>query len=355
MKFDVFSVFEKASDTKNSSIGAFSLKFDVHKKRQGLRKDRTCEDSTWQLSRFYPMIEQNELPKEDYPCMNDPSRTFHGRTQSESAKMVEPSLAHSMISRRTATWALPRNSYDGNSSDSVLRHASSDFKKIGRRVYVFIVSGATRSEREALLSKVIQVARLKSNIVFKREVNEFRRSVNGKDQSGTRNDEAVRNDGEFNKYSVTASGAVTRSYHALSQKLNIEKNDRELKPVSRYKGDIFTPGGENGVEKTDAATRTLSNRTGIWMYQALNNYKFEFHPESSQYQHVRVSRMATNGLLVHLGCDVITVSSAEEQGNADKTAKESLLRVGIDGAVLKPISVKALSELLEHKKVLHVA
>ncbi|PWA56469.1 Armadillo-like helical [Artemisia annua] len=60
MKFDVISVFEKASDTKKSSIGAFSLKFDVHKKRQGLRKDRTCEDSTWQLSRFYPMIEAED-------------------------------------------------------------------------------------------------------------------------------------------------------------------------------------------------------------------------------------------------------------------------------------------------------
>ncbi|PWA42415.1 Sec1-like protein [Artemisia annua] len=65
---------------------------------------------------------------------------------SESAKMVEPPPAHSMISRRTATWARPRNSDDGYSSDSVLRHASSDFKKMGRRVYVFIVGGATRSE-----------------------------------------------------------------------------------------------------------------------------------------------------------------------------------------------------------------
>nr|GFD38954.1 SNARE-interacting protein KEULE-like isoform X2 [Tanacetum cinerariifolium] len=75
---------EQASDTKKSSIVPFSLKFDVHKKRHGLRKDRTGEESTWQLSRFYPVIEElieklskNELPKEDYPCMNDPSPTFH--------------------------------------------------------------------------------------------------------------------------------------------------------------------------------------------------------------------------------------------------------------------------------------
>lgn len=31
-------------------------------------------------------------------------------------------------------------------SDSILRHASSDFKKMGKRIFVFIVGGATRSE-----------------------------------------------------------------------------------------------------------------------------------------------------------------------------------------------------------------
>lgn len=31
-------------------------------------------------------------------------------------------------------------------SDSVLRHASSDFKKMGKRIFVFIIGGATRSE-----------------------------------------------------------------------------------------------------------------------------------------------------------------------------------------------------------------
>ncbi|XP_071692966.1 SNARE-interacting protein KEULE-like isoform X1 [Rutidosis leptorrhynchoides] len=148
---------EGSSDVKKNLIGAFSLKFDVHKKKHGLRKDRAAdEQSAWQLSRFYPIIEElieklikNELPKNDYPCMNDPAPTFHGRTQSESARMVDPpsaAPAHSMRSRRTATWARPRDSEDGYSSDSVLRHASSDFKKMGRRVFVFIVGGATRSE-----------------------------------------------------------------------------------------------------------------------------------------------------------------------------------------------------------------
>ncbi|XP_071693054.1 uncharacterized protein [Rutidosis leptorrhynchoides] len=92
---------------------------------------------------------KNELPKNDYPCMNDPAPTFHGRSQCESARMADPpsaAPAHSMRSRRAATWARPRDSEDGYSSDSVLRHASSDFKKMGRRVFVFIVGGATRSE-----------------------------------------------------------------------------------------------------------------------------------------------------------------------------------------------------------------
>ncbi|KAK3217972.1 hypothetical protein Dsin_011942 [Dipteronia sinensis] len=141
-------------ESKKSSIGAFPLKFDIHKKKRAARKDRTGEQETWQLSRFYPMIEElveklskKELSKNDYPCMNDPSPTFHGTNQ--SAAIHEAPAAHSMRSRRTTTWARPRNSDDGYSSDSVLRHASSDFKKMGQRIFVFIVGGATRSELRA--------------------------------------------------------------------------------------------------------------------------------------------------------------------------------------------------------------
>ncbi|XP_011029096.1 PREDICTED: SNARE-interacting protein KEULE [Populus euphratica] len=141
-----------ASDTKKRSTGAFSLKFDIHKKKRAARKDRTgAEETTWQLSRFYPMIEElidklskGELSKDEYPCMNDPSPTFHGTSQ--STPMHQAPAPHSMRSRRTPTWARPRNSDDGYSSDSVLRHASSDFKKMGQRIFVFIVGGATRSE-----------------------------------------------------------------------------------------------------------------------------------------------------------------------------------------------------------------
>lgn len=141
-----------ASEIKKTS-GGFSLKFDGQKKKNAARKERTDEEETWQLSRFYPIIEElveklskGELPKNDYPCMNDPSPTTNGNTQSVSARTTQVPTAHSMRSRRTPTWARPRHSDDGYSSDSVLRHASSDLKKLGQRIFVFIIGGATRSE-----------------------------------------------------------------------------------------------------------------------------------------------------------------------------------------------------------------
>ncbi|KAJ0010600.1 hypothetical protein Pint_33532 [Pistacia integerrima] len=68
--------------------------------------------------------------------------------QRSSAAVNHNPPAHSMRSRRTPTWARARNAddVDGYSSDPVLRHASSDFKKRGQRIFVFIVGGATRSE-----------------------------------------------------------------------------------------------------------------------------------------------------------------------------------------------------------------
>ncbi|KAJ6427575.1 hypothetical protein OIU84_023046 [Salix udensis] len=110
-----------------------------------------------------------------------------------------------------------------------------------------------------------------------------------------------------------------------------------------------------------------------------------------------VSRMATKGLLMQLGCDVTTVSSRDEclhvvsqdhkvvcidvcmpdgfeaaarlhekftknherplivalTGNTDKVTKENCMRVGMDGVILKPFSVdkmrSVLSDLLEHR------
>ncbi|KAL2902271.1 SNARE-interacting protein KEULE [Bienertia sinuspersici] len=143
-------------EAKKSSIGAFALKFDT-KKKHGIRKERVGEETAWQLSRFYPLVEElveklskGELSKNEYPCMNDPSPTFHGAAPPAAIQYTETPVAHSMRSRRTPTWASrPRSSDDGYSSDSILRHASSDFKKMGRRIFVIIVGGATRSELRA--------------------------------------------------------------------------------------------------------------------------------------------------------------------------------------------------------------
>lgn len=58
-------------------------------------------------------VSKNELSKEDYPCLNDPSPSFHGTSYGGSVIQHPP--AHSMRSRRTPTWARPRGSDDGYS------------------------------------------------------------------------------------------------------------------------------------------------------------------------------------------------------------------------------------------------
>ncbi|KAG0496023.1 hypothetical protein HPP92_000714 [Vanilla planifolia] len=141
-------------DTKKTSGGSFSLKFDAQKKKHAARKEREDDEETWQLSRFYPIIEElveklikGELSRKDYPYMNEPTPTKQAGLASTATTQKGPNQGpHSMRSRRTPTWAKQRVSDDGYSSDSVLRHASSDFKKMGQRVFIFIIGGATRSE-----------------------------------------------------------------------------------------------------------------------------------------------------------------------------------------------------------------
>ncbi|CAL9089776.1 unnamed protein product [Musa acuminata var. zebrina] len=140
-------------DSKKASGAGFSLKFDVQKKKQAARKEKNDEEETWALSRFYPVIEElieklskGELSKDEYPYINNPSATAPAASNNALARASTAQPAHSMRSRRTATWAKTRNSDDGYSSDSILRNASSDFKKMGQRIFIFIIGGATRSE-----------------------------------------------------------------------------------------------------------------------------------------------------------------------------------------------------------------
>ncbi|XP_047320829.1 protein transport Sec1a-like [Impatiens glandulifera] len=141
-----------------TSGGGFSLKFD-NKKQTNLaaRKDRAGEEETWQLFRFFPVLEElieklnkGELPKDEFQCMNEGDSSSNMSNGSgapnSSAKPNQPPAPHSMRSRRTPGWA-KRNSDDGYSSDSALKAAATnDFKRMGKRIFIFIIGGATRSE-----------------------------------------------------------------------------------------------------------------------------------------------------------------------------------------------------------------
>ena len=98
--------------------GGFSLKFGTHKKKHGIRKERNQDEEAWQLSRFYPMIEElieslhnGELSKEEYPCMNEPSSTFQSsRTNCASIRSTNSSAHSVRISKPSSIWARPRHS-----------------------------------------------------------------------------------------------------------------------------------------------------------------------------------------------------------------------------------------------------
>ncbi|XP_037447052.1 probable protein transport Sec1a isoform X3 [Triticum dicoccoides] len=107
------------------------------------------DKGTKMMQELIEQLSKGELPKDEYNCMNDPSPSFHvGPTTTSTSARTSP--AHSMRSRRTGgSWARPRGSDDGYSSDSVLKHASSDFQKHGQRIFVFVIGGATRSELRA--------------------------------------------------------------------------------------------------------------------------------------------------------------------------------------------------------------
>ncbi|KAK7390113.1 hypothetical protein VNO78_25412 [Psophocarpus tetragonolobus] len=146
------------SSNKKTSTGggSFSLKFNNQKTKHAARKDRNGEEETWQLFRFYPMLEElienlnkNELSKTEYSCKNEPSpsNAKGGSVRNNQQTQTAPTAApHSMRSRRTANWGRSRSSDDGYSSDSTLKNVITDFKKMGKRIFVFIIGGATRSE-----------------------------------------------------------------------------------------------------------------------------------------------------------------------------------------------------------------
>ncbi|KAK9910768.1 hypothetical protein M0R45_034714 [Rubus argutus] len=115
-----------SSDSKKTT-GSFSLKFNNAKTKQAARKDREGEEETWQLFRFFPVLELIEnlnkvqLPKKEYSCMNEPGPTPEPGSQRRTQSTSERSSAnpHSIRSRRTANWGRARHSDDGYASDSI--------------------------------------------------------------------------------------------------------------------------------------------------------------------------------------------------------------------------------------------
>ncbi|KAK9053428.1 hypothetical protein SSX86_030062 [Deinandra increscens subsp. villosa] len=79
--------------------------------------------------------------------------------------------------------------------------------------------------------------------------------------------------GKNAKVSLTPSDGISKVVFGGQVTDEEVESLNKRKPVSGYKlkeitgSGIFSAGGENGVEETDAATRTPSNSTGIRMYQ----------------------------------------------------------------------------------------
>ncbi|XP_050385725.1 protein transport Sec1a-like isoform X2 [Argentina anserina] len=148
----------KGSSESKKTSGSFSLKFNNAKTKQAARKDREGEEEeTWQLFRFFPLMEElienlnkGLLPKNEYSCMNESGPAHEPgsqrRTQSTSESSTPSTNPHSIRSRRTANWA-------------VLKGDSTDYKKLGRRVFVFMIGGATRSELRACYKMTTKLRR----------------------------------------------------------------------------------------------------------------------------------------------------------------------------------------------------
>ncbi|KAL2632868.1 hypothetical protein R1flu_004347 [Riccia fluitans] len=142
------------SVTKKTS-GGFSLKFGSRKNKRSLRKERAEEEGAWKLSRFYPVLQdlvedlvKGELSKEEYPYVKEPANGFptsQGSNPNSPASAGKPQV----FSRRTnrpagTTWASKGRSMDEGSNDS--RSSNHSRKPMGKRIFVFVIGGITRSE-----------------------------------------------------------------------------------------------------------------------------------------------------------------------------------------------------------------
>lgn len=84
-------------------------------------------------------LSKGNLPREEYPCMNDPSPSFHSTPVSTPPRTTNnaPHVpAQSVRSRRTGTWARPRNSDDGYSRYTLPLRINKQQHIIGNKVII---------------------------------------------------------------------------------------------------------------------------------------------------------------------------------------------------------------------------
>ncbi|CAM6098412.1 unnamed protein product [Calypogeia fissa] len=134
--------------------------------KHGLRKEKELEEGAWQLSKFTPAIQdvveelaEGKLSKTDYPYLRPPSQESGDRSSAAHATESGRQPAPSARSKRTTgTWA--QRSHSSQSSEdlslsdlslssgtSVRSNANGSGSKIlGKRIFVFIIGGMTRSE-----------------------------------------------------------------------------------------------------------------------------------------------------------------------------------------------------------------
>ncbi|KAL8128507.1 hypothetical protein V2J09_017662 [Rumex salicifolius] len=137
---NMMSLAHSSNNKKKTSVG-FSLKFDAQKRKVAARKDRdTGEEEGWAF-----------LGKDEFQCINE-ANSGHEKEHKRSASSTPApttttsSNPSSRRSRRTANWGRSQHSDDGTASDSVLKNATNDPRKMGQRIFIFIIGGATRSE-----------------------------------------------------------------------------------------------------------------------------------------------------------------------------------------------------------------
>ncbi|KAG0576062.1 hypothetical protein KC19_5G052300 [Ceratodon purpureus] len=152
--------------------GVFSLKFRSQKDNRPVRKEKNQDEMAWQLSRFYPLIEdiveelsRNELPREQYPYVKLPESLVGG----DGSGTAQPSAAsarkvpHSVRTIRYNWAANSERASGGDSSsfasDSTLKMVSTEPTITGARIFVFIVGGITRSELRTMHKLTLQLKR----------------------------------------------------------------------------------------------------------------------------------------------------------------------------------------------------